>query len=673
MLPCLHFQTHGRCKFGDDCRFSHDPNLPKPDPGSAVSLYRGWSLLLGPRPASGGMRAGAVLHELSADQMDRFLNDAWKILEIGTSETVQKLIGDLGSDRGLRRIAQLLEANFVVGYSPYGLSFQRHCVPFLRVVAHEEMRASLVLEREVGTIFNFIYGPDGRRGIGFFTRVAHSLTQLAETEDPSIVEEALLAAGAALFGALNLNQGAGVQSEFGAITTAFAAVLARRSSNDAYNNYTFRSAQEELNRIKVLLKMADAVPNSTPYRPNQRIPSRAQPRLQVDLPGELSREGPRHDNDHADIAKIKVLPTSEEIRSHRNEYLPQKDLDYPHHLEGISRVIDSQFRLLRADTSGQIREAVRSVQDNWKDLVQENDNAGGKKRKIRSAGVRTIIYTNAQIERIHCAQRDGVVLNIMFDQPSKVTALDDKARKEWWGRSKYLAVGSLLCLVDGLKQSTFLVVCDRIVHYADKAKRFGHSTEMQQAETAIPGHDLSSDSQRAMITLRFADAISAADIENVFMTVAGNTQVLVEFPGLLFTSFDPVLKALQQVSKTGNVPFAQWLAPSTIYQYFAARSSEDIHVPPPLYMTKPGMVLSLKSVTNRPLSFSITDAFRVSELERTTTLDHGQCEGLIASLSRELALIQGPPGTGKSYLGVQFVKILLDNRDETKIGPIICV
>lgn len=621
------------------------------------------------------MRAGAVLHELSADQMDRFLNDAWKILEIGTSETVQKLIGDLGSERGLRRIAQLVEAEFVVGYSPYGLSFKWHCVPFLRVVAHEEMRASLVLEREVGTIFNFIYGPAGRRGIGFFTRVAESLTRLAETEDPSFVEEALLAACAALFGTLNLNQGAGVQSEFGGITATFAAVLARRSSNDAYNNYTFRSAQEELNRIKVLLKMADAVPKATPYKPNQVIPKHPQPRLQVDLPGELSREGPRHDNDHADIAKINILPTSDEIRSHRNEYLPQKALDYPHHLDGISRVIDSQFRLLRADTSGQIREAVRSVQENWKDLVEEDGSDKGRKRKICSAGVRTLIYTNAQIERIHCAQRDGVVLNIMFDQPSNVTALDDQARKEWWGRSKYLAVGSLLCLVDGLKRSTFLVVCDRIVHYADKAKRFGHSTEMSLDETAgaIPGHDLSSNPQKAMITLRFAGWITAADIEHVFMSIAGNTQVLVEFPGLLFTSFDPVLKALQQVSKTGNVPFAQWLAPSPIYDYFGARSSEYVHVPPPLYMTKPGMQLSLKSVTSRPLSFSISNAFLVKDLQRTTTLDHGQCEALVASLSRELALIQGPPGTGKSYLGVQFVKILLDNRDETKIGPIICV
>lgn len=98
---------------------------------------------------------------------------------------------------------------------------------------------------------------------------------------------------------------------------------------------------------------------------------------------------------------------------------------------------------------------MRNVQDNWKDLVQDEDSSGkgekGKKRKVRGASMRTIIYTNAQIEKIQCAQRDGVVLGITIDQPSNVTAPDDNGRKEWWGQSQYLAIGSLLYLVDGRK------------------------------------------------------------------------------------------------------------------------------------------------------------------------------------------------------------------------------
>lgn len=605
--------------------------------------------------------------------MEKFFGDALKILEIGTPEIVQQLISDLGSDRGLRRIAQLVESDFVLEYSPNSVSFKQHCVTFLKVVAHEEMRASLVLEKEVGTIFNFIYGPGGRRAIDFFTRVAEILSRLASVENPIIIGEALLATGSALFGSLNLNQRAGVQSEFKGIATSLEAVLLRQSLSSPYN-YTFRSAQDELRRIKVLLQMADTVSLSTPYESNRTLPV-YQSRLQVDLPGGLSREGPRHDNDHADISKINILPTNEEITSHRNEYLPQRALEYPHHLEGIARVIDSQFRLLREDTSGQIREAVRSVQDGWEECVEGAvDEKGRKRRQFQSVGIRTLIYKNVWIEGIRCAQRHGVILIASFDQPSRVKGMDDEERKEWWEKSKSLAVGSLLCLVDDLKRSTFLVVCDRVVSAADQVKRSGHASGASGEQIATPHQDLTSNPERATVILRFAGAIAETDIGNVFKATEEAVQVLVEFPGLLLTSFDPVLKCLQHVSKTGNVPFPRWLAPSPIYNYPSDPSSEYVSVPPPLYMTKPGITLNLKSITGgQPLNYSLTNGFSIRDLERTTTLDHGQCEALVASLSRELVLIQGPPGTGKSYLGVQIVKILLDNRKTTEIGPILCV
>jgi len=60
---------------------------------------------------------------------------------------------------------------------------------------------------------------------------------------------------------------------------------------------------------------------------------------------------------------------------------------------------------------------------------------------------------------------------------------------------------------------------------------------------------------------------------------------------------------------------------------------------------------------------------QVEELELRTDLDYGQCEALLAALTREYAFIQGPPGTGKSFLGVRLMRILL----ECKKGPIIVV
>lgn len=56
-----------------------------------------------------------------------------------------------------------------------------------------------------------------------------------------------------------------------------------------------------------------------------------------------------------------------------------------------------------------------------------------------------------------------------------------------------------------------------------------------------------------------------------------------------------------------------------------------------------------------------------------TSLDEGQCQAIITALSHELALLRGPPGTGKSYIGLQLVKVLLQNREKAHLGPIIVV
>ncbi|KAF2188466.1 hypothetical protein K469DRAFT_525717, partial [Zopfia rhizophila CBS 207.26] len=54
-------------------------------------------------------------------------------------------------------------------------------------------------------------------------------------------------------------------------------------------------------------------------------------------------------------------------------------------------------------------------------------------------------------------------------------------------------------------------------------------------------------------------------------------------------------------------------------------------------------------------------------------LDQGQCEAIITALTHEFALVRGPPGTGKSYIGLQLVKALLENKAKAQLGPIIVV
>lgn len=656
----------GKC-MDPNCKFSHDPN--KPQLRNSLSdidpLYKGWRKLLYKK--SPLRMAKCFLHELPADPMEKFLKGGLKILEIGTPETVQQFIEDIGSQQGLHRIGQIVEADFVSEDSQIHLSFKRHCVPFLKIIAHKEMRSSLVLEKDVEGIFGFIYGPEGRQGIQFFMRVAESLSFPSEAEDQEFFRSVLLAAGLALVNTLSLNQGVGVREELRKVVDILTTLVSRVEPKGPHN-YTFRSIQGELRRIEVLLQKLDTAPNSG--LSDEKITKdilKGKGQLQVDLPGDRSYEGPRHDNDHTDISKIRILPTSEEINSHRKEFIPQRSKQYPYHLEGVLRVLDFQFRLLREDTSGQIREAVRIVQNSWVNLV-EKEILGRKRvarRIMQDIGLQAVIHRNARIEKFDYSRRNGLVFKFSFDQPPKVALLDLDSRIEFWSRSKHLRSDSLLCLMDGSGWSTFLAV--------DKAQR--QSSQEFGVRENIQG--LTRDPKRAMVTLCSAGTVSETEIENICVKMASPnkpTQIFVEFFDLLPASFEPFLKCLQRMSKEGNISFPEWLAPSDAYEYSSDLASEYAHVPPPLYMTKPGIVLDLKSITGgEPLKFSIAEDFPTADLQRVTSLDTGQCEALVAIFSRELALIQGPPGTGKSYIGVQIVKVLLDNREATKIGPIICV
>ena len=70
-----------------------------------------------------------------------------------------------------------------------------------------------------------------------------------------------------------------------------------------------------------------------------------------DPPGHLRPEGPRHDNDFANIVEIRICPTSDELMCPVSPHLPVTVPGAPHHLPAgsMERHLDVQFRLLRED------------------------------------------------------------------------------------------------------------------------------------------------------------------------------------------------------------------------------------------------------------------------------------------------------------------------------------
>ncbi|RAL12889.1 uncharacterized protein BO97DRAFT_389313 [Aspergillus homomorphus CBS 101889] len=631
-----------------------------------------------------------------------------------SSEDRQDFINGLATEEGLATVRQVVESNFARSYSVLGAMFHVHGILFLQVITHDGALSSLALERSMGTIYNVIYGPNGRRAVAFFTQVTEHVLRMKSDLSPDSkistnpdmlqFEETLLLVSKAFLRTLTLNQEAAIQNEFRAIVESLCKSYDDKHIFNGVASSKLRGAHDNMIKLKDVLSMGDLLQHShgrnTHHNTQRKLPNTKA--FQVDLPGELSVHGPRHDNDHSSIFHIRVLPTISEIFSlGRAEFLPARNPAFDkldEHETGIRRLLDSQFRLLREDTSGLLRDSIRLILDNWDTLVHQSD-WRLKRRILRDGGITPVrIYLGVGMRQIRSGGKKGIEIDLEFNQPSRLKFMSPTRRKQWWQNSQALKEGpAILALIDGEDLNnvsvTFLQVSKRDLNV-------NYDTPAAATQATVPTHvsDLVNDGNRAMISLRLTNDFHDKELTNIFEYArsknSGRPLLLVEFPAVLFNSFDGVLQCLQtQYVHPEHLPFATWIVPRPDWntgqqEVLSSSVKEYVTVPPPSYLDEHksldlsclfGDLLAIGSSdtsSNDPTpSFSLQDdpAWVANELSRTTSLDKGQANALVWALRREIALIQGPPGTGKSYVGIQLAKCLSANREQLELGPILCV
>ncbi|KAI4140188.1 MAG: hypothetical protein L6R39_005902 [Caloplaca ligustica] len=650
--PCFDFKR-GRCRYGTRCRFSHDTSTTTPSSSSTTNPQlrketeteascRKWTYMI-PRPNMNSSRSEAV-------DTKQFLQMGWNIIESGDAGARQHVITKLGAETGLAIIKNLTDIMDASQENGATVSiFRDRTLPFYRIISHPDVLSSLVLETPVDTIYTFLFGPSGRRGLPVFRFTATALSEMILGHSPSDEEVSTIAISsslAVLDRLIEINQSAQVIEGFIPIVETISACIPE--------NFMVPKAQQSLARIKRRF----IIGSSFPLAPTQPTPQNLLPaafELSQDLPGNLSNNGARHDNDHAGIADIQILPTAREIASLRQEYLPLIDSKH-HHLSGLAGLLDRQFRLLREDTVGQIRDAVR----------EEVTRLGHPNRKVPTArndqqGVRKLIYHNVRFSRICVDRRKGLQVVAEFDQPSQIKDKSAKQREDWWKGSKLLQVDSLVCFVSSNGKIIFLSVCDPMLpFYGRKDSNLNDKEKL---------HDLPSlfrQANRASVLLGLAEYRTEDAIWiSTHIARSKTRQSLVEFPGVLLPSFQPTLQALQNMSRKLSLPFAEIVAPES-------QTSAAV-MKPPAYATKRGFSFNLDVLADVPLALTPGQSFDFTKLDAGSTLDKAQQIAVIQALSVGLALIQGPPGTGKSYTGVAIIKALLHNRKAANLGPIICV
>ncbi|GME56263.1 Nf-x1 finger and helicase domain containing protein [Neofusicoccum parvum] len=350
-----------------------------------------------------------------------------------------------------------------------------------------------------------------------------------------------------------------------------------------------------------------------------------------EAPGHLSPDGPRHDNDHADISQISIMPTTAEIYATRPEYLPVAEPSL-WHKQGSAGLIDRRFRLLREDTVGLIRDSVRI----YRGISNQST------RHLNREGEFTV-RANVNIHRtLGFDPSGGLLFYVAFRQsPDVLDKMPDKREEYWMSRE-----GTLVCLMDDVEGFVFCTV---------------------GAYGKLSSEDYNYSADRARIPLRpVVPSERHTGILLGWSNINGRDRnyTMLEFPNFKTCACIPQLQALQ---KMNNLPLCDLVVPSTLP---GAPS-----VFPPAYSMQAGFRFDLSKVMQEQggALLDVSAPFDVNRLEAYSNLDGGQSRALVHALTHRMALIQGPPGTGKSYTGVAVVQTLLDSLPDDTSGPIICV
>lgn len=392
-----------------------------------------------------------------------------------------------------------------------------------------------------------------------------------------------------------------------------------------------------------------------------------------------SAAGPEecHNNEFDDFAKIRILPTTDEILSPSKPiYLPKKDWKQANPTAvGPQRLLDLLFRHLRFESVEILRDVVytaaqeafhsspkqqstfhrsyllqntRSPQDNHIQLQID----GYKPRRETLSGNRFFMYRDAQLEEMQSHEQEGLLARVSYECPNfmRGNKIYDSERL------KKGMLAALLC---------FDTETDQLMVYFMTI----HASQSTMSMDAYSGNG-----QKAAVQLAFPQDTNETTIEE-FAMMAQNLRshtkmLLVEFPKVLVAGFYHCLKRLQSID---TFAFEQYLAPrlSTkeidlqIRKHIEVSEPSILQCQAPEYARQPGFAFDLSSISNTHTealkSVTLEDLCkpRLLELLRSSTiLDHGQALAFRESLLHEFALTQGPPGTGKSFLGIQLAKVL---------------
>lgn len=585
--------------------------------------------------------------------MENLWTGALEILNGEDREGKQKLPRDLDDEEyhGRRHMLAVLS---MVSQTHGCHKFIDVARSFLLVITHTALLHCLSVDTFVGALYNFISGSNGTRAVPFFKHLSTTILEasLDSTISRDDVKITLVAMSTAICEVLRREQRATFHEDLSDLVISMNDII--ESTSIARTSAEFQPVINRIAELQAMIARANGLLNNE----EPQVGGVTDLIVTSTYPRETILPGDRHDNDKLDITKIKILPTEDEIRSDHAEFLPSTDPDQFHFLtDPAERHLDTHFRLLRHDIFGELKQALGTLM-----IAIESDPAVLNNTKLSLGDMRAYPYPNAHIRNVLYDQRRGLEAQISFPPVPALRNKSSTERRTWWEDSRRLEEGILLCLItmDSARSSVLFF------------------TVSEKCTDTRKDYSLTSNERQSTITTKLA-SWNQNNLDLMVRLCCENTRgVLIEFPGIILATFIPILENLQKMQEQSRLPFRHIIAPDLVTSY--GNKVQEFVIHPPTYARNPGFKFSLNAILKNaaddlaldPFS-SVDDIVLIDLLEESTCLDRGQCQALVAALSREFAFIQGPPGTGKSYLGVQLMKVLLSCKYEARLGPIVVV
>jgi hypothetical protein len=295
-----------------------------------------------------------------------------------------------------------------------------------------------------------------------------------------------------------------------------------------------------------------------------------------------ARPGGRHDNDHANHREISIMPTADELLSKDRPFFRTADfIDNPK-LESsrYSVHLDNQFRLLREDMLGEIRDELKIL-------------TGAKAGRHKGTIVDGVSLAGVEMGTDRKRLPWGVLLKCKEGLPQLKKIRPDR-RKDYLQQNRHIIKQGNMAslLIDG------------------KPAAFPTIRRDEEALAKFP----------ATITVQFSDDASLPYALSKMKTAASIS--LIQLDAAIF-AFEPFLQRLQEMK---DLPLKDELLHWEI--------GKDIEGPS---FQPAKFVRVLESKSGKDLK-------QLLSTKKSVFLDESQMKSLCACLLQRVSLVQGPPG-----------------------------